>query len=282
MGSSSIVQYGSFDIDDLDEVDRQVDAIAGSVYVDVEVGDNVFRALPPLVGRKALRVTAKHFIDAVPGLEKMVVFACPRIELKEYCRACERVEELNRSKNPLDRDRAWKIKASLSISMNVINRANEDAGPRVYSFGKMVHNQLKAIRKSPRMGGDYTDPSENGFDLVIHRVGTGKNDTKYTVAADRNNSPLHVDPEIANEWIRNQHDLDSMIDTEFPEQLLLAWRDLATAGRSHAQVPADVGSRQQKQKKRSAVSDAQGDDIEDAEIVDEEVEYDDDFNPIKK
>jgi len=232
---SNIVKYGSFSVTALDEEDKKAEAIAGSVFVNLTPGEHVLRFLPPPLGKESpFRITAIHYIDAVPGLDKMVVFACPRVELKEPCPACAEVARLNSTKNPLDKERANRISASLKVYANVIERSNEDAGPRVIGFGKMIWDQLKAIRKNVRLGGDFTDPTDNGFDIVITREGTGPRDTRYTVNADRNNSPLHTDAAVAQMWIDSQHNLEEFVDCNVPEELLLAWGQMARVGRQPA------------------------------------------------
>jgi len=240
----SIVQYGGFTLDDADDVDKAVDTIAGKQFLSIGVGDTIVRFLPPLPGKKTLRVSAVHYVDALPGMDKLIVFACPRYERKEPCIACDKADQLRRSQSPIDRDRAWKISAQLKIYAAVIDRDNEEAGPRVYAFGKNVHTQLKAIRRNPRLGGDFTDPTENGFDIIINRTGTGVKDTRYAVAAARENTPLSASPELMQMWIENQPDLDSLVTTETPDELLAAWADLAQAHRGQAARAAGAQSAQ--------------------------------------
>lgn len=220
---SNIVKYAGLDLSVVDQVDERVQTIAGGDYEQIEVGENVYRILPALPGRQPIRVTAMHYVDQVPGLEKMVVFACPRVELKEPCPACARAEQLSRTGNPVDRERAQRLQPQLRVYVNVLNRKRPDAGPRVLSFGKQIWEQLKAIRRNPRTGGDYTNPTDQGFDIVILREGTGKNDTRYTVSVDRNNSPLADTPEAINAIIEATKDLDSFVNTQVSDQLLSAW-----------------------------------------------------------
>lgn len=267
MSGTNIVKYQGLDLATVDAVGQQVDAISGGNYETIEVGENVYRFLPVPDGQSPIRVTAMHYIDAIPGLDgKTIVFACPRVELKTTCAACAKSEELMKTGNPVDRERAWRISAGLRVYANVINRKKPENGPRVLSFGKQIWTQLQQIRKNPRMGGDFTDPSSNGFDIIITREGTGKNDTKYTVAADRQNSPLAASDEEINNLILATKNLEQEVNPSLPEELLLAWgvsarqpagslvagaRAAAQAavgtvgagvmrGRSQAQVPAQL------------------------------------------
>src|SRR5581483_11395877 len=112
--TDSIVRYGSFDDKAFDEQAQEVDDLAGSQYLKIGEGETVLRFLPPPVGRNTpFRVTSLHFINAALGfgLTKTYTFACPRLELKQPCPVCAKADEMARAGNPLDRERANKIKA---------------------------------------------------------------------------------------------------------------------------------------------------------------------------
>lgn len=292
---SNIVSYGSYDIDAAKDIQKKVEAISGGNFLKLGVGDTVVRILPPTAGRNSpFRVTAVHYIDAVPGLQKMVVFTCPRVELKEPCIACEKAQQLQNSKSPIDRERAWKIGAQLKIYANVVDRDNPDAGVKILSFGKTIHEQLKKIRKNPRLGGDFTDPTKGGFDIVINREGTGQRDTKYVVSAARENSPLSTDVEEINGWIGGQHDLEKLIRVEAPDELLAAWSDLGMAHRGGGRQMAagrqpagriEAGTKevievQEAPKTKAKAAGKVGAGVMSGKKEREITGYDDDFNPI--
>lgn len=242
--SGNIVKYGGYAEKAADYDSAKIDSVSGNVYLDTPVGTTIVRIVPPPVGKDSpFRITAMHFIDAVPGLDKMIVFACPRVEFKQPCIACQESERLNKSPSPLDRERAYRISAGLRVYANVIDRASPDLDTalKIWSFGKMIYGQLKGIRKNPRLGGDFTDPTEKGFDIIVSREGTGKNDTKYTVAADRNASPLAPTVEDINDIISRQSDLELQVNAVVPEALLNAWAQ--TNLRGQVSVPTDVGGR---------------------------------------
>lgn len=291
--AESIVRYGTFDDTTFDQQAAQIDDLGGSIYIKAEVGENVFRFLPPPLGRNTpIRVTAMHYVDAVPGLQKTLVFACPRHELKQPCIVCAKADELVRSPNPVDRERGKRFAANLRVYACVVNRHSPEPVVKVYAFGKQVFDQLKAIRKSPRLGGDFTNPSETGFDIVIIRVGTGQNDTKYTVSADRSPSPLHPDPAFAQLLIDNQPDLDSLVEPIIPDALILAWGAAARGSvyqpaPGPAQAPGVLPSRfiPPSVAGTSQMPGAAGVPAHSpraADSVQKVVEYDDDFNEIRK
>ena len=226
--SNSLVQFGAWGDDSFKEDNNAVDALSSGLIDKIEVGENVYRILPPSLesGRNSpFKITAMHFIDGVPGAEKKIVFTCPKIELKEPCPACQEADRLARSQSKADRDRAYSISAGLRVYCCAINRAKPEAGVRVLSFGKQIYDQLKAIRKSPRLGGDFTNPFANGFDIIILREGTGQNDTKYDVKADRNPSALAATDAEMQAIIDSQPSLEQFIDCVVPDSLYVLFRE---------------------------------------------------------
>jgi len=237
--TSALTKYSSFTDADLDAADQKVDALAGHAFLTLDVGETVVRVLPaPIGGWPTFRVTAMHYMDAMPGSDKKIVFACPRVELKQPCPACAFAERLGASRNPMDKDRAKRASAGLRVYANVVNRANPDAGPRVLAVGLQIWRQIKAIRKNPRLGGDFTSPGADGFDLIITREGSGKNDTKYTVFADRNNSALAASESEAAAILQSQHNLDALVDPTIPVELIRAWQGMASAEATPTRGPA--------------------------------------------
>lgn len=248
MTGTNITRWGGFSTDALDKLDEQIQDIAGNVYLDLEPGENIVRFLPPIMGRESpFRVTAQHYIDAIPGFDRMFVFACPRVELKQPCLACQKCEELNKTGNPVDRERAFKMSAGLRVFANVIDRKHPDRGVKVLGFGKMIWEQLKTIRKNARLGGDFTDPSAGGFDIIITREGEGRS-TKYQCAADRTSSPLAPTDEEIEAILGMGHDLDALVNPAIPEELIGVWgrdiqRMVSPAAAVAAQRPVQTGFR---------------------------------------
>lgn len=155
----------------------------------LEVGRNVVRFLPPPVGRSSPFATVyQHFLN-IPGIPDAVVFNCPRLMAKRTCPACAKGDKLRASGNAKDADAARDFWASRRVFAVVIDRNDEESGPKILAFGKQIHEALVAIRRDEDAGGDFTDP-ERGFDIVIERQGTGKNDTRYTVRPARKSSSI--------------------------------------------------------------------------------------------
>lgn len=211
------LKYGKFDAETAAEEKDDSEAAGGADMFKLVVGRNILRILPPPVNQRSpFKIVHQHFIE-LPGNRKS--FICARLEAKKPCAICKKIDQLRASPSKADRDAADDMFARRRIFVNVIDRKNPDKGPMVMAVGKQVHEQLLGLRDD-ETGGDYCDPEE-GYDVVITRTGTGKNDTKYTVALMRKPSPLagtKDDPDYdkMQEWIDTQNDLQKF--ARLPDQ----------------------------------------------------------------
>lgn len=232
---SNLAKYGSYDLDAANEEQEELDKSgSGADFMKLEAGRNVVRFLPPAPGKRTpFLVTYQHFIK-LPGQDNMV-FTCPRMMQRQPCPACAEAERLKATGNPADADLASGLFARRRVFANVIDRANPEKGPRIVGFGKTVHEQLVALRTDEDAGGDYTHPIE-GFDIIIERVGTSKNDTKYTVRPARQTSQLASTEEQIDNWISIQHNLDQFTRIPSKDELARMFSGVpstaAPAGRS--------------------------------------------------
>src|SRR4051812_25672621 len=95
---SSLVKYGAFTVEDAEEDEIEVKkAMGGGKYMKLVEGKNLIRFIPPKPGAKWRRVTYIHYVN-VPGAGR-VQFVCPRMEKKEPCVVCKRVQQLTASGN---------------------------------------------------------------------------------------------------------------------------------------------------------------------------------------
>lgn len=246
----NLVKYGEWSAD---EAEKEKEDLAksgtGAEFMKLAVGRNVVRVLPPALGKKTpFKVFYQHFIN-VPGQTNAVSFACPRMEAKRYCPACEKADALRATGNPADYDLAGQLFAKRRVFVNVIDRKNPESGPKILAFGKTVHEQMLALRTDEDAGGDYTHPA-NGFDLVIEREGTGKNDTSYKVFPARKQSALGND-----EWIMMQHNLDAYARVPSQEELERMIKG-QPSGSSGTRPAAGGGGRPAGGKRRTAADDA--------------------------
>lgn len=177
MSETNMVKYGSFDLDDADEIDVEMNK-SFSGYFKLAVGKNVVRFLPaPAPDLKAFIMVWEHQLNLPNG--DFVNFACPRLMGKKRCILCQRADQLKNSGNPADYDRAKDLFTKRRIYANIIDRRDQEGGPKTFAFGKMIWDDLKIVREDV---GDYTHP-EDGFDIIIRRTGTSKNNTEYKCTA---------------------------------------------------------------------------------------------------
>lgn len=176
----------------------------GTAWFKPKVGRNLIRVVPPPEGSNTpfLRV-AQHWIDEV---QQSVT--CARLTAKQPCEVCAYVDKLRKSRLAEDQKKANDMSARRRIFCNVIDRSDEEAGVKVYGFGKTVYELLTGLRSDPDAGADFIDPID-GFDVILNRTGTKKNDTKYTVKLARKSTPLSLDgdEDTMQQWIDEQHDL---------------------------------------------------------------------------
>lgn len=211
------LKYGTFDEETAAQEKEELEASGGADMLKLKVGRNILRILPPPVNQRTpFKTVYQHFVE-LPGNKKS--FICARLEAKKPCAICKKIDELKSSTYKADREAADDLYARRRVFVNAIDRSNPDAGPKVMAVGKQIHEQLLALRDETT-GGDYCHPEE-GFDVIIERTGTGKNDTKYKVFLARKSTPLagtvdEPDYDLMQEWIDTQTNLDSF--ARLPDQ----------------------------------------------------------------
>lgn len=255
---SNLAKYEKWAPEQIEEEQQALEL--ESEFVKIKVGRTVMRILPPRPGsRSPFTKVYQHYLD-VPGLQSSVSFACPRLNGNARpCMVCTKADQLRATGNPKDYAMAGDIRASKRVYANVILRAFEEAGPRIYAFGKGIHEDLMSFAHDPEYG-DFSDPGPEGYDIVIDRKGTGKNDTKYKLKAARNCTPLSGDPQLMENWLTMMHDLSrfkALKSDEELEELLGGW--LGVSG--HKKARSTGGS-----SRRAA------DDVMEAEFVDDDEE----------
>jgi len=200
---TNLVKFGEYSVD---QAEQEKQEISRGEYMKLKVGKNVVRFLPPRIGQKSpFAIVSQHYIT-LPGQQRATVFACPRVSLNKLCPACVRADELSKTGSAADRNAASGLWPSKRVMANAIDRGDQDKGPQILTFGKTIHETLTAIRTDQVAGGDFTHPLD-GFDVMIQREGTGKEDTKYRVIPARHSTPLHPDPATMQSWIDEAHDL---------------------------------------------------------------------------
>lgn len=205
MSNSNIVKRGSFEIEAAEAALAEASK-GGADFYKPKSGQNVLRFLPPPEGKNSpFVVSYQHWITLPDGSRSNL--NCARMIAKQRCPVCEKMDELLRSGNEVDFKAANEFKPKLRVFANIIDREDEAKGVQVFGFGKSVLDQLVAIRKDQRAGGDFTD-IEDGFDILLNKKGEGMK-TEYSCLPSRDSSPLADDVHLANLWLDNQYDLDA-------------------------------------------------------------------------
>jgi len=221
-----------------------------------EVGPNDVRFLPPPRGRKSPFVIVHEHRVQIPGggPDDTLQYACPRIHGDKTCDECDKAEELIKSGNPIDYEVGREMQPRPSALTSLIDRNEEAAGPQIARIGKKLFRQLRIMRENAKIAGNFTDPLR-GYDLVITRKGTGKNDTEYTAAInqERGASPMagHWDDaagawapseEQMIRWFQARPDLDRFLRAMSPEQISQAIAEkqkyIGGASRRQGQIAA--------------------------------------------
>lgn len=221
---TAIANYGQWD-DEAAEKDAAAAKSSGSgKWMKLVEGRNVVRVLPPRKGQRSPFFTVhEHYIETPGG--SAVSFACPRKMGGGNCTVCNFAEQLNKSPNKVDRDRAYSLWPRMRVYMNVVDRIAEEAAfdddkdlpdilldsLRILAVGRTIYDDMTKIRLDATDGGNFTDPGGAGFDIVINRTGKTKNDTEYMLLASRKTRPLSSDPELVAMYLEGMAVLEGCL-----------------------------------------------------------------------
>jgi hypothetical protein len=165
------------------------------------------RILPPWSEEGAIAYeSASHW--KVPPNDRM--FNCLKVIGKE-CPICEVVTKLRRDAgaNKELKAKANAFGAKKSIYYNIIVRGEEEKGVQIMRSGIRLYENILSYLYDP----DYGDVTcvDEGMDATIERTGQGL-DTSYTIKFGPKQTPLHENSKVAQNWINNIFDLDSIME----------------------------------------------------------------------
>jgi len=197
---SNLVKFGSYTADAADQEQKQLNADSGEM-LKLNPGKNVLRVLPPAEGQQSpFATTYQHFVKNEAG---MVSVNCPRMMLKKPCPLCNFANTMRNRGSASDRDTGFQYLPKRRIYASVIDRRSPEAGPKVFAFGKMIHEALLSLRKDEDWG-DFSHPID-GFDITIEKSGEGLN-TDYRVNPRKHGALAQTDEQM-NEWLGTMPDL---------------------------------------------------------------------------
>ncbi len=168
-----------------------------------------FTSFNPKEGNYCLRILPPTWPDAEHyGLDVFVhygvgsdnqSYVCLDKMLGETCPVCE---ERRKAEAEGDVDYAKMLTATKRVLVWVIDRANEDSGPLLWSMPWTVDRDFSNLSIDKKTGEVFAiDDPEEGFDVDFTRQGKGLK-TKYIGSQiARRESPLNDDPEIMDEWL---------------------------------------------------------------------------------
>lgn len=190
-----------------------------SPFFKLKQGRTAMRILPPRPGAKSpFQKVYQHYVE-MPGMSSAASFACPRLNgARRPCPVCQMADQLRASGNPADAEVGNKLRASKRIYANAIIRDEEERGPVIFPFGKMIYEGLMDLAYDPDWG-DFSDPGPDGYDVTISRKGMGMTDTRYKVVGSRNTSPLSPDADQMAAWLDSSHDLTRFAEVPTEEEL---------------------------------------------------------------
>jgi len=130
---------------------------------------------------------------------------------------------------PEDRLLAKKLQPKMRAYMPIIVRGEEDKGVLVWSFGKMVYQELLGMF-TDEDAGDILDP-EAGFDLKVNiSQAQSKQFMDTTVKARPKASKLHEDPEQVKKWLDAVPNIDDMYRQKTPQEIEKILNDWLAGG----------------------------------------------------
>ena len=212
-----MLRVGTYD--DETAAQEQEESDAGQAdFWKPKVGRNFIRILPPPEGESTpFRKAFQHFVENGEAKKSLICTRLAAPERRQPCAVCVRVTQLQASRIKADQDKGKKMAAKKRVFVNIIDREKPEMGTLIFAFGTSIDKQLISLRNDPVTGGNYTDP-ENGYDLVIDRVGAGL-DTKYSVRMAKKPSRVAETDEEIQSLVDNQHDLNRLVAPPKPEDL---------------------------------------------------------------
>jgi len=192
-------------------------------------GRSVWRFLPAIkgTGGNPFYPVWVHIVKNQSG-EIVASGLCPSKMGTGNCVVCPEVSRLKRTGLKEDKDRADDMRAQFDIYANAVNLEEDDPKVIVLRVPQGVYKTLAGLLKDGVAGGDFTHP-DKGYNIVITKTGSGRNDTEYDAVPARNSSAI-----MNRAWLTKMHRLDEaagLLDTA-----------LVKAAFSGEALPAGTGS----------------------------------------
>lgn len=173
-----------------------------------KTGQKKIRILPTTDGSSPFKEAWYHEIQIGGNWQKLYD---PGKNDNERSPLNEVYEELMSTGKDSDKELAKQYKARKFYIVKVIDRDNEQEGPKFWRFKHNYKNEgvLDKIIPIWRNKGDVTDP-EKGRDLIIElsksKTSKGKEYTSISTIMYDDPSPLHTDKDVMKTWINDENE----------------------------------------------------------------------------
>lgn len=200
------------------------------------VGKSVWFVCPARLGASQGPVPFRkgqyiHFLRDPKTGEVFAVGVCPSKTYNRPCVVEPWLKQLKATGNPADVELAEKMAAKEHILVNAIRLDVEPAKMVILQLSMTVYKELNRILRDRTDGFDFTNPL-NGKSVIIERVGTGKNDTEYSVRLSQ--SPLSLEKLGKLSLLSEMADLDKVYED-------LDMESVASVLSGEASAPREVG-----------------------------------------
>lgn len=195
---------------DEDKLQKKLAEIGSGDFFKPKEGKNTVRILPPWSKEGVwYKETVMHYgFKTEGGKEKG--FACLKMFDKD-CPICDKVESL-KQEGAEGKELADRIRPRMKYYANVLDYKTGKV--MIWGFSAKTLGTLLSYSADQDYG-DISHP-EKGFDVIIERTGTGKNDTRYDIRCRPKPSALPDDID----WAEQMNDLDTEVAEEPDEDKL--------------------------------------------------------------
>lgn len=215
---------------DPDKIQKALAEIGQGDYFKPKEGKNVIRILPPW-SKKGLwyKEATIHYGLAVEGKERG--YTCLK-QFDKDCPICEKRDELLKGDSE-DKELADKLRPRLKYYANILDRTTGRV--MIWGFTPKTLGILLGYEADPdHCNNKLTDPEE-GYDVVIERTGTGRNDTKYNIRVKPKSSEIGDD----SDWEDKMKDLDDIVEEPDEEKVQDALSEMFGGKSSHKKHKED-------------------------------------------
>jgi hypothetical protein len=250
---------------DSDKIQKKLAEIGQGDFWKAKQGPNRIRILPPW-NKKGLwfqEATLHYGLNNENGKERG--YPCLK-QFDKECPVCAKIEELKEGGTE-DKKMAERIGPKTKFYANILDR--KTGAVLIWGFSRKTLGILLGYDSDKEDYGDITNP-ETGFDIVVEREGTTKNDTRYAIRCKP--KPSEVDMDEVELHNLSQEVIEDMEEEEL-EEIVEANFGMGKKKKSKKSSDEDEEEDEEEEeprKKKSKESDEEEDEEEDEDEGDEE------------